>query len=193
MDVTPINMKQKLWNLLNAVNALYSTLENGGLIEGNTIESKVLLFQTLRVQRELAKAIGDEKGEAECSRLMVKTSEIATPSPRNDWKEYYVVADANVEDDDLDSDDHEVAGVYSITVDPQCLSPATALLDAFHCNVAVSCLDDFSFYVVDPELGQYVDEVDGVDSYTMEGQAEFYGSAMDELPDDLQAALARNE
>jgi len=53
--------------------------------------------------------------------------------------------------DTVDEEDIEVAGDHEVEV-PGDLSDdkaASAALDIFHSSVAVSCLDDFEFYVYD--------------------------------------------
>lgn len=74
--------------------------------------------------------------------------------------------------DKFDPEDEGVAGIYSVWVH-KCLSPedqASAALDAFHESVQVSVLDDFSFWVFDPETRLVMLEGDA-ESYTMGSHA----------------------
>lgn len=182
-------MQMKLSDLDGAICSLHDRLDDTGLLNGR---DKVLLYQMLRVRRALGKVWGQA---ASADHWQQKIDELmgsgGQQTPKGDWKEYYVVAEAETLEENLHRDDGAISGVYSVLVDPVCISPATAALDAFHLNVGVKLLEDFSFSVIDPDAGEYVEEVEGVDTYSMDGKADFNGHIMDELPDDLQADLAR--
>lgn len=73
------------------------------------------------------------------------------------------------------SEDDEIPGVYRVDVKADCSSPATAALDAFHENIAVGCLDDFTFAVFDLNSGEEVIEDPDTDAYSMTHEAIFQG------------------
>lgn len=82
-----------------------------------------------------------------------------------------IVAVQMASDDQIDSDDEGLEGIYEVTIDepvPEFLAYELAL-ESFQCNQGVACLDDFQFYVVD------------LDSRKLLSNA--YGFSMDNLSD----------
>jgi len=73
-------------------------------------------------------------------------------------------------------EDEDVPGVYefSVPVDYAADYRASAVLDTFHANVAVECLDDFDFRVTDVD-GNVLVEPDDAQGYARIGKAQFWG------------------
>lgn len=92
----------------------------------------------------------------------------------NSSKTFLVIALAN--QIPSDPDDASVAGIYSVTVDNECFSPATAVLDCFHEHVAIGCLDDFDISVIDAVSGAEIVESGEVEPYSMGSLASFNGA-----------------
>lgn len=102
----------------------------------------------------------------------------------NDYACVAIAAIPVVDMDDLDEDDKHVPGVYSVMVKRE-LSPsdrASAALDVFHSECGISVLDDFEFYVFDPETGLVLEEGENHDSYSMTGYGRDVERIADELP-----------
>jgi hypothetical protein len=81
-------------------------------------------------------------------------------------------------------DDEHVPGVYEIQV-PEHLADAEAaacVLDVFHCNVSVKCLEDFSFSVYDGE--RQIHQVQG-GAYTRASTGKFVAKVLDWDPTSL--------
>lgn len=92
----------------------------------------------------------------------------------NSSKACLVIALANQRPSD--PDDASVEGIYSVTVDTECFSPATAVLDCFHEHVAIGCLDDFDISVIDAVSGIEMLESGEAVPYSMGSLASFNGA-----------------
>ena len=69
---------------------------------------------------------------------------------------------------DLDQDDLHVPGIYSVLVQKGLPEPkmASVALDVFHSCCAISVLDDFAFFVLDPRTGKVLVEDDDHEAYS---------------------------
>lgn len=101
----------------------------------------------------------------------------------NNYTDLAIAAIPVVNVDDLDEDDGHVPAVYSVMVKRE-LSPsdkASAALDVFHSKCGISVLDDFEFYVFDPETGLVLGEGEDHESYSMTS----YGRDVERIADVL--------
>lgn len=85
-----------------------------------------------------------------------------------DYIDVAVAAIQVVKKKHLDAEDRHVSAVYSVMVQKGLSdsSMASAALDVFHSECAVSVLDDFEFYVFDPRTGLVLSEDADHESYS---------------------------
>ncbi len=137
-----------------------------------------------------AEATTDDPDSDEPPRQVALTFAMRRPIELGDvndalYAEVFIAAVPLVENEDLEEEDQDVPGVYSVVV-PKILSipdRASAALDFFHNSCAVGVLDDFLFCAYDPVTGIVMEESDGNESYSKTHLGRDFTVVTDELSD----------